>query len=497
MSKQLLYPVQLDRKTGYFQRVPWELLDKDADSSLLSKYVNGLEIDPHNLYVLRQIFCKMNFLLEMDSSNTKFPGSIPLSLMRKTLETFLNCGSLSYVGAKKSNGVRCLMICTKISLIPEFAGRESPACVLMYRNGQCFLTNMFLIREAFYEGTILDGELCVSPNSHLSSTFWIFDCLSMPVSYKFQKNRTSKKWLSKHPKHRDLFRRYFRLKTAPTESALFDPRWTTLQLHKKSYGLRRFFAEFFVEELVSNIVICRMALKPIAFMKDLPKLLPIWEEIERDRHQLYHPSDPGVVFTPLQLPFLSGHSETLFKFKGPEDQTIECLMKIPLQIPSCLINPKVDIFGKPLDIQPIFSMKSLPSDYSSQTCSILELWVTENDFKAKYDPCFFAYTYVTPKELEALDLPDKAGLSLLNHEIGEFALDLVHLRFQLVKFRHDRSNPNILFTAKKTILTAIEGIRADELFYGPDSSSPAAFSSLGASSLGSSCASSSSSSSSF
>jgi hypothetical protein len=228
----------------------------------------------------RQIRSKLNLLLENPQNSEKFPGNLPVSLMRNDIPKLSNSQN-TYAVIEKTDGIRYLLFFTRY--------KSQPVAALLDRAFNCYLLVDLLCYEEVYQGTILDVEYLIDKKTGLH-TFWIFDVIAT-----FGKSLIGKS-------HRHYIDRIHTAKIL-VEECIFHEINTLVGI------------QFCVKEPI-----------PIWKLKEFVQtILPI--------KKLHTPID-GLIFVCLENAYKSGQDFETFKWKKENDHTAEFLLKFPHSAPS-------------------------------------------------------------------------------------------------------------------------------------------------------------------
>lgn len=243
-----------------------------------------ISIAPQSV-LYRQIRSKLNLLLENPQNSEKFPGNLPVSLMRSDIPKLSNTEN-TYAVIEKTDGIRYLLFFTRY--------KSQPVATLLDRAFNCYLVVDLLCFEELYKGTILDVEYLIDRKTG-KHTFWIFDTIA-----SFGKSHMGKS-----------NRHYIdRLHTAKT-----------------------IVQEFIFQEISPMIGIQFFVKEPYPIwelQKFVEKILP--------KKKLDTPID-GLIFVCLENAYRSGQDFETFKWKRENDHTAEFLLRFPHSAPHTLPNP--------------------------------------------------------------------------------------------------------------------------------------------------------------
>lgn len=306
-----------------------------------------------------------------------------------------NFGSSYYV-CEKSDGLRYLMYSTQ-----DGTGNEMHY-LIDRKNDYWFVNNQFLHFpipndkqfKGFHIQTVTDGELVWDelPDGRKEPRFLIFDCLVMDG-----------KVLMDRPLDKRLA--YFR-------QELFQPYKTLLKAYPEEKQYQPFIVEMKPFQLAYGI--------EMMFRTILPKLT--------------HGND-GLIFTCVSTPYHHGTDEHILKWKPPEENTVDCRLKLTFPTAEPNEDERVEGITEPF------------IDYESVPISELTVYKGGKGPQA-YEP--FEPVYISEEEWETL----KGLGDPLDDRVVECNVDEQE-RWRIVRFRDDKHEAN----HETTVRSVLESIR--------------------------------------
>lgn len=302
--------------------------------------------------------------------------------------------SSSYYVCEKSDGLRYLMYSTR-----DAEGLEAHY-LIDRKNDYWYINNRNLHfplpndREQFHVKTITDGELVWDelPDKRKEPRFLIFDCLVMDGQVLMDRS-LDKRLAYVNEK---LFAPYKKLFKEFPQEKQFQPFIVEMKPFQLAYGIEMMFRTI------------------------LPKLT--------------HGND-GLIFTCVSTPYRHGTDPHILKWKPPEENTIDCRLKLTF--------PKVE----PNEDERAEGITEPFIDYESVPISDLLIYKGGNGPEA-YEP--FEPVHITEDEWETL----KSLGDPLNDRIVECYQD-DQGRWRIVRFRDDKHEAN----HKTTVTSVLESIR--------------------------------------
>ncbi|RDA92366.1 hypothetical protein CP533_4406 [Ophiocordyceps camponoti-saundersi (nom. inval.)] len=361
-------------------------MDQLADGPIGSIAEPGVKAEGQLLYSMRKEVADL-----LGRHQTSFPGAQPVSFARQHLEELTR---QDYYVCEKSDGIRYLLYCTE-----DETGGEAHY-LIDRKNDYWFIPNRNLHfpiindQSAFHTATLVDGELVWDslPSGKKEPRFLVFDCLVMD-GHKLM-DRTLDKRLAYfnerlYTPYKKLFREF------PNELQ-FQPFFVDMKPFQLAYGIEMMFKQ----------------------------VLP----------SLKHGND-GLIFTCRNTPYKHGTDPHILKWKPPEENTIDFLMKFNF--------PTVE----PTELERLEDGITEPFvDYDSVPPADLLMFLG-NSGQDRYET--FASLHITEDEWETL----KGLNDPLDYRIVECNLD-DQGRWRLVRFRDDKSEPN----HKSTVQSVLESI---------------------------------------
>jgi hypothetical protein len=213
--------------------------------------------------VVLKITTECKKLMNIDFDNKTFPGPQPVAVEKKDFTTLNNN---DYMICEKTDGERIVLIFIKIN--------DKPMCFITNRNNEYFFVPLSLKKEVF-EGSIFDGELIKNKNGII--TYIIHDCMSFNGVSFLQKP------------------------------------------HSLRYGA---IMDFIVKRYIHKDS-DPFQIKTKIFYKYSPELSKTWEHIQDTTENKID----GLIFTPIYQPIKFGRMNELFKWKEPDNNTMDFLVK--------------------------------------------------------------------------------------------------------------------------------------------------------------------------
>ncbi|KAM3428369.1 hypothetical protein MY4824_008858 [Beauveria thailandica] len=356
------------------------------DGPITSIAEPGIKAEGQLLYTMRNEVANL-----LGRSQTGFPGAQPVSFARKHIDSLK---TQDYYVCEKSDGIRYLLYATR-----DESGAEAHY-LIDRKNDYWFITNRNLHfpldsdQTAFHIDTVLDGELVwdSKPNGGREPRFLIFDCLVMDGQVLM--DRTLDKRLAYirerfHTPYKRLFKEF-------PEELKFQPFFVEMKPFQLAYGIEMMFKQ----------------------------VLP----------HLKHGND-GLIFTCRHTPYRHGTDPHILKWKPPEENTIDFLLK--LHFPTVQPNRAERALGR---TEPFVDYDSVPH---------AELMVfTGGNGPERYET--FQPLYLTKQEWETL----KGLGDPLNDRIVECNQD-DKKRWRLLRFRDDKLEAN----HKTTVTSVLQSIK--------------------------------------
>ena len=192
-----------------------------------------------------------------------FPGPQPVAIEKKN---YPELKKNEYMVCEKSDGERAILLLIHLN--------NKPMCFLLNRNNELYFMDLSFKKEV-YEGTIMDGELIKTKENKWN--FLIHDCMIY--------NGTS--FLEKS--------------------------------HRLRYAC---IIDFIIKRYVNKIEDC-VNIKTKLFYKYGPGIDKTWSHIKNTTEN----NIDGLIFTPVNGFIKFGRDNSLFKWKLPENNTIDLLVK--------------------------------------------------------------------------------------------------------------------------------------------------------------------------
>ena len=198
-----------------------------------------------------------------------FPGPQPVAVEKKNLTDLIKN---EYMVCEKSDGERAILLLIHLN--------NKPMCFLINRNNELYFMDLSFKREVF-EGTVMDGELIKTkkgPDGGPGNwNFLIHDCMIYNGSSFIEKN------------------------------------------HRLRYAC---IIDFILKRYVNKENDC-INIKTKIFYRYGPGIEKTWDNIEKTTENKID----GLIFTPINGPVKFGRDNALFKWKLPENNTIDLLIK--------------------------------------------------------------------------------------------------------------------------------------------------------------------------
>jgi len=306
-----------------------------------------------------------------------FCGALPCSLMRADLDYLYN---MEYMVSEKTDGVRHLMLAYK--------DEKHAYSLLIDRGFRFYYTNVKFadfLREG--DGTLLDGEIIWEPTGF---KYYVHDIVCMAgkkqvaaLDYKSRMNQVT-----------DILR-----------WGCFPP-----------------------EDGNEQIMLLPKHIVP------LKELSTLWYETIPN---LAHQTD-GLILTPNRLPHTGKKNKLMFKYKRPDDHTID--LQLDRRLDYCVgevesLSSRVDGLGPP---------------YSAFQ---LQTWDTHE----RHDFCEIS---MSPERWAAIGVPNPEQCPGI---ILECRYNSDRTMWVPIAWRNDKLVPNDIYTIQRTIKTMIEGLTIEEL----------------------------------
>lgn len=231
---------------------------------------------PEKHLAYRQIKSSFNSLLNYPNNNMKFPGNLPVSLLRENIDALFH-HSITYAVLEKTDGCRYLMY---------FTVYKSQLVVALFdRAWQQFWLVDMIVHEKVALGTILDVEY-IENLEKKEHVFYIFDVLA----YK-------------------------------GVSLMGDENYHYLTRLEIARLILDHLIKLLPEE--NGIVLKLKNPQPISQLREFVKF-----EIPKITEKEKIPID-GYIFVPLENPYKAGQDLATFKLKDGTDNTIDCALRFP------------------------------------------------------------------------------------------------------------------------------------------------------------------------
>ncbi|SPO02826.1 related to mRNA guanylyltransferase [Cephalotrichum gorgonifer] len=333
----------------------------------------------------------------LNRSQRSFPGAQPVSFARSHIKELQR---EDYFVCEKSDGIRYLLYLTEDEL-----GQEAHY-LIDRKNDYWFINNKSLHLptpqdvQSFHTQTLVDGELVMDiEGTRRVPRFLLFDCLV--IDGKNIMERPLDKRLAYMKEH--IYAPYKKLFQEFPEELQYQPFEVRMKDMQLSYGMEMMFKD----------------------------VLP----------HLKHGND-GLIFTCRTSSYRHGTDPHILKWKPPEENTIDCRLKIYFP----LVEPDDEDIANGIT-QPYY-------DY--HTLERAELWVYMGDNQTRYKK--YADAYITDKEFEQL----MALGDPLNDRIVESYRDDMG-RWRISRFRDDKLEANHISTLNSVMESIEDGVTEQEL----------------------------------
>ena len=265
----------------------WKIPSFETQPQLFSLPISSKTIEyeskpfiriPEKNIAYKQIRGSLNTLLHLSNNNTKFPGNIPVSLLKENLDKLFH-RSITYGVLEKTDGCRYLMYITVY--------KSQVVVALFDRAWQHYWLVDTIVFEKLAIGTVLDVEYLPrldKKSNKVFHTFYVFDVLA----YKGESIIGNKKY---------------------------------------HYITRIEIAHLIVKHIIKQIP------KKNGIVFQVKNPTPLWElkkliqvHIPQMSKEKNVPID-GIIFVPLENPYKSGQDLDTFKWKNGNDNTVEFLLR--------------------------------------------------------------------------------------------------------------------------------------------------------------------------
>ncbi|KAH7329191.1 mRNA capping enzyme, catalytic domain-containing protein [Stachybotrys elegans] len=356
-----------------------------AEGPIPSISAPGMKTDGQLLHMMRKEVAGL-----LGRHQTGFPGAQPVSFARQHLEELTR---KDYYVCEKSDGIRYLLYSTA-----DDNGIETHY-LIDRKNDYWYITNRFLHfplendQSAFHTGTLIDGELVwdTMDDGTKIPKFLVFDCLLMDGNNLV--DRTLDKRLA-----------YFKDKLYTPYKRLFQDYPTERHSQPFHIEMKPFQLGYGIEMMFKQV---------------LPNL----------RH-----GNDGLIFTCRNTPYKHGTDPHILKWKPPEENTIDCRLKLTF--------PTVE----PDEEERKEGITAPFVDYDSVPKADILIYKGDSG-PNKYE--HFNKVFITEEEWEIL----KGLNDPLNDRIVECNLD-DQRRWRIVRFRDDKNEAN----HKSTVVSVMESI---------------------------------------
>ncbi|KAL8891516.1 MAG: hypothetical protein Q9205_000403 [Flavoplaca limonia] len=354
--------------------------------------IPGSKISGDKLRALRQEVAKL-----LQRSSTNFPGAQPVSF---AAHHKFELQKQDYYVCEKSDGIRCLMYQTEDETTNQEAVYLIDRKNDYYRVPELHFPLPDKDVTSYHVKTLVDGELVNDrlPNETMQLTYLVFDCLCLNGNSALM--------------HRTLDKRlaYFR-------ENVFNPYKALYKKYPEEIQFLPFIVDFKKMELGYGI--------EMMFRDVLPNL----------RH-----GNDGLIFTCRNTPYQFGTDSHILKWKPPEENSIDFLLK--LEFPT--VQPDAE------DLNDGFTDPY--SDYSAiPKCKLL---VSEGEGKYLH----WADMFIEDAEWETLVNLDEP----LNDRVTECFKD-GRGRWRFLRFRDDKTEANHISTVKSVIESIEDRVTKEDL----------------------------------
>ena len=375
---------------------------------------------PEKHIVYRQIKSSLNSLLKYPNNNMKFPGNLPVSLLRENIPMLFH-HSLTYGVIEKTDGCRYLMYITMY--------KSQVVIALFDRAWQQYWLLDVIVYEKLALGTILDVEYVEIESKEEKKqkqyVFYIFDVLA----YK-------------------------------GISIIGDKNY--------HYITRLEIARLIVDHLIkqipneNGIVFKVKNPQPISELQQF-----IQYQIPKIQIQDNVPID-GLIFVPLENPYKSGQDFETYKLKNGTDNTVDFALYFG--------NTSEDISKYDLKQQIQFTSKKIPVELWVETggTSLNQQQQQQQQTKVSIDfkstkeqqqgakqeqKQFYTLTYLDLDKIKEFGYEKKLDL---HQKIVQCRW--INNLWVIEKIREDKKHANHIYTVKKTEQNIEENIKVEELF---------------------------------
>ena len=227
-------------------------------------FCNSKAFKINNDVLKEKIFVVCDSLFGVILKRDYFPGPQPVTIEKKNIP---DLAKNKYMVCEKSDGERYVMILVNID--------TKPMCFMINRNNDLYFMDLSFKKEMF-EGSIFDGELIKTKQG--SWNYLIHDCMIYNGS----------------------------------------------DFTKRSHHLRyNCIMDFITKRYVNNVSDC-FNIKTKIFYCYGKLLTETWDHISKTTEN----NIDGLIFTPVDGPIKFGRDYSLFKWKEPDNHTMDLLVKI-------------------------------------------------------------------------------------------------------------------------------------------------------------------------
>jgi hypothetical protein len=352
------------------------------------------------------LWSSVNSILDRNSTNRTFFGSIPSSLMRDDIPLLFR-GDKRYMVMEKTHGMRFIMFLTTV--LVEGATINQPVIAMLDRVGNWVLVSIPAIPSLFQGGTLLDGELV--RNYDDTFTFVMFDIFCVSGKRLVERSFVFR--------HKELNRVVSILKNSNRKAT--ESKESSSSSFPFVIGSKAFLHIGDIRKLCVEVI---------------PKLP--------------YPSD-GILMIPVSTGIQFGHHSSLFKLKTGTDNTVDFLMRLIQGTPN---NRRERLV--PLKKMPVYPSLQVTSERIK-----VELWSSQyNRSSRSYEFVLFTHTLLTVDDLTRLHLRHFEDADDI---VVEFRRNNDTMIWQPEIIRKKRF-PNLLSTVLKTIQNIEENIHKEELY---------------------------------
>lgn len=237
----------------------------------LFSFCNSTALKVSDSTIIKKVFDKIQLLNNINLKKNNFPGSQPVALEKKNIESLKNN---KYVVCEKTDGERHLLVLINID--------NKPMCFFLNRNNELLFIS-FTFKKEVFEGSIFDGEII--KNTKGIWNYIIHDCVTYNGLSYITKN------------------------------------------HYQRYGA---ILDLIIKRYINKESDC-VNIKTKLFYEYGYLLEKTWEHIKSTTEN----NIDGLIFTPVFSPIELSRQWDLFKWKNGNNHTIDLLVKKELKKINC------------------------------------------------------------------------------------------------------------------------------------------------------------------